>query len=162
MNITFHLNGKEVTIETRPDKRLSTVLREDLNLKGIRKGCSNGYCGNCVILMNDELVSSCIIPAFAARNKKIITIEGFSQTKTFADILEGFKEAGVQLCTFCAPSRVLSTAYMLNKHKMPTEEEIMETISSVHCRCSSNSLLKEGIILSSINYNKRKNSVKNK
>ncbi len=161
MNITFKLNGREVTIETRPDKRLSSVLRDDLNMKGIRKGCGNGMCGSCIILMNDELVSSCIIPAFAARHKEIITIEGFSQTKEFGDIMAGFKEAGVQLCTFCAPSRVISTAYMLNKHKMPTEEQIMDTLSSVSCRCSSYSLMKEGIILASINYNKRKKSEKN-
>jgi len=155
MNITFKLNGKEITIETRPDKRLSTILRDDLNLKGVRKGCGNGHCGSCIIIMDDLLVSSCIIPAFAARNKNIMTIEGFSQTREFNDILNGFKEAGVHLCSYCAPARIMSTAYMLRNHRMPTEELINDNISSVQCRCSSFSLLKKGIIQASIHYNKR-------
>jgi len=156
MNITFNLNGKEVSVDSRPDKRLSALLRDDLNLKGLRKGCSNGHCGNCVVLMDDQLVSSCIIPAFAARHKIIITIEGFSQTKEFSDILTGFKEAGVHLCTYCAPARVLSTAYMLRKHIVPTVDQINDNISSVQCRCSSFSLLKQGIIQASLQYSKRK------
>lgn len=156
MNITFNLNGKEVTVEVRPDKRLSAILREDLNLKGVRKGCESGRCGSCLILMDDQLVSSCIIPAFAVRHKKITTIEGFSQTKEFNDILNGFKEAGVQLCAYCAPARVLSTASMLSKYRVPTEEQIIDTISSVQCRCSSFTLLKKGIINASLYYNKRK------
>ncbi len=157
MTIIFNLNGKKVTIEARPDKRLSAVLRDDLNLKGVRKGCSSGHCGSCLIIMNDELVSSCIIPVFDARNKEIMTIEGFSQTKEFNDILIGFKEAGVQLCTYCAPSRVISTSYLLKKHSIPTEEQIKDILSSVQCRCSSYRLLEEGIIQASINYSKRKN-----
>ena len=157
MNISFKLNGKEVIIESRPDKRLSSILRDDLNLKGVRKGCGNGHCGSCIILINDELVSSCLIPAFAARNKEIITIEGLSQTKGFNDILNGFKDTGVQLCSYCAPARVISTAYMLRKHIMPTEEQIMDNISSVQCRCSSFSQLKKGIIQAALNFNKRHN-----
>lgn len=156
MNITFKLNGKEVTVEARPDKRLSAILREDLNLKGVRKGCENGRCGSCLILMDEQLVASCIIPAFATRHKNITTIEGFSQTKEFSDILSGFKEAGVQLCSYCAPARVISTAYMLRKHIIPTEEQIMDTISSVQCRCSSFSLLKKGIMQAALYSNKRK------
>ncbi len=158
MNITFRLNGKEVTVEARPDKRLSAILRDDLNLKGIRKGCGTGYCGSCIVLMDDLLVSSCLIPAFAARHKSIITIEGFSQTKEFSDILTGFKEANVHLCTYCAPARILSTAYMLRKNIMPTEEQIVDNISAVQCRCSSFSHLKRGIVQASIHLNKRKNN----
>ena len=158
MNITFKLNGKEVTVEARPDKRLSAILRDDLNQKGVRKGCGTGHCGSCLIFLDDKLVSSCLIPAFAARHKSVITIEGFSQTREFTDILTGFKEAGVHLCTYCAPARIISTAYMLRKHIMPTEEQIMDNISSVQCRCSSFSHLKEGIIQASIHYNRRKNN----
>lgn len=156
MNITFKLNGKEVTVEARPDKRLSAILREDLNLKGVRKGCGSGHCGNCLIFLDDQLVSSCIIPAFSVRRKSVTTIEGFSQTKEFSDILTGFKEAGVHLCAYCAPARIISTAFMLRKHIVPTEEQIIDTISSVQCRCSSFSHLKKGIIQASIHYSKRK------
>jgi aerobic-type carbon monoxide dehydrogenase small subunit (CoxS/CutS family) len=156
MNITFNLNGKEVTVEARPDKRLVSLLREDLNLKGARRGCSNSRCGSCVVLLEDQLVSSCIIPVFAIRHKKVTTIEGFSQTKEFTDILSGFKEAGVHLCSYCAPARVITTAYLLRKQAKPTEEQIMDSISSVQCRCSNFSLLKKGIIQASLLYNKRK------
>ena len=158
MNITFNLNGKDVSIEVRPDKRLSSILRDDLNLKGVRKGCGTGHCGSCIIFLDDMLVSSCQIPAFASRHKKIITIEGLSQSREFNDILSGFKEAGVHLCAYCAPARIISTAYMLRKHIMPTEEQIIDNISSVQCRCSSFSHLKNGIIQASIHYNRRKSN----
>lgn len=156
MNIIMNVNGKEVTVESRPDRKLAALLREDLNLKGIRKGCGNGRCGSCLILMDDQLVSSCLIPAFAARHKTIITIEGFSQTKEFNDILTGFKEAGVHLCTFCAPARIMSTAFMLRKHIMPTEDQINDILSSVQCRCSSYSHLKKGIVQASFHFSRRK------
>lgn len=156
MNIIFNVNGKDVSVESRPDKKLSVLLRDDLNLKGIRKGCGNGRCGSCLILMDDELVASCLIPAFAARHKSIVTIEGFSQTREFTDIFTGFKEAGVHLCSYCAPARILSTAYMLKKHIIPTDEEINDILSSVQCRCSSFSHLKKGIIQASIHFNRRK------
>lgn len=158
MNIIFNVNGKEVSVETRPDKKLSVLLREDLNLKGVRKGCGTGQCGNCLILMDDQLVASCLIPAFAARHKTILTIEGFSQTREFNDILSGFKEAGVHLCSYCAPARLLSTAYLLEKSILPTEEQIIDTISSVQCRCSSFSHLKKGIVQASILYRRRKDN----
>ncbi|MBN2655839.1 MAG: 2Fe-2S iron-sulfur cluster binding domain-containing protein [Spirochaetales bacterium] len=158
MNIICNVNGKEVAVETRPDKKLSAVLRDDLNLKGIRKGCGTGRCGSCLILLDDQLVASCLVPAFAARHKSIVTIEGFSQTKEFSDIVTGFKEAGVHLCSYCAPARVLSTAYMLRKHIMPTEEQINDIISSVQCRCSSFSHLKKGIIQASIHFSRRKDN----
>jgi carbon-monoxide dehydrogenase small subunit len=158
MNITFNLNGKEVTVEARPDKRLVSLLREDLNLKGVRRGCGNGRCGSCLILLEDQLVSSCIIPAFAVRHKNITTIEGFSQTKEFTDILNGFKEAGVHLCSYCAPARVISTAYLLREQPKPSEEQIKDSISSVQCRCSNFSLLKKGILQAAVYYRKRKNN----
>lgn len=158
MNISFKLNSKEVTVEARPDKRLSAILRDDLNLKGVRKGCGTGHCGSCLILLDDQLVSSCLVPAFAARHKSITTIEGFSQTREFSDILTGFKEAGVHLCAYCAPARILSTACMLRKNIMPTEEQIIDNISAVQCRCSSFSHLKRGIVQASIQLNRRKNN----
>jgi len=158
MNIICNVNGKEVAVETRPDKKLSAVLRDDLNLKGVRKGCGTGQCGSCLILLDDQLVASCLVPAFAARHKNIITIEGFAQTKEFNDILAGFKEAGVHLCSFCAPARILSTAYMLRKHIMPTEDQINDIISAVQCRCSSFSHLKKGIVQASIHFSRRKDN----
>ncbi len=154
MNISLKLNGKDVSTEARPDKRLSAVLREKLNQKGIRKGCGNGRCGNCIIIMDDELVASCLIPAFAARHKEITTIEGISQSKEFNYIHKGFKTAGVQLCSYCAPSRVISTAYLLSKNINPTEEQILDNLSAVQCRCSSYNLLKNGIIQASLLYRK--------
>ncbi|MBB6480603.1 (2Fe-2S)-binding protein [Spirochaeta isovalerica] len=158
MNIICNVNGREIAVETRPDKKLSALLRDDLNLKGLRKGCGSGRCGSCLILLDDQLVASCLIPAFAARHKNIVTIEGFSQTKEFTDIVTAFKEAGVHLCSYCAPARVLSTAYMLRKHIMPTEEQINDIISSVQCRCSSFSHLKKGIVQASIHFSRRKDN----
>ncbi|MBN2536251.1 MAG: (2Fe-2S)-binding protein [Spirochaetales bacterium] len=136
MKITFTLNGKKTTIETSPEKKLIDILRLDLGLCGTKKGCEQGECGSCLVLINNNLINSCLVPAFRLGGKDIMTIEGFSQTKEYSMIEEAFLKKGVTLCGFCAPGVVLSIANLLSNTSTPSTGEIRDALSGQLCRCN--------------------------
>jgi aerobic-type carbon monoxide dehydrogenase small subunit (CoxS/CutS family) len=136
MKIVFTLNGKKTTIEAPPEKRLIDILRSDLGLTGTKKGCEKGECGSCLVFMNNNLVNSCLIPAFRLMHTQVVTIEGFSQTKEYAIIEEAFVKTGITLCGFCAPGIVLSIANLLSHTNTPSQDEVKTALSGHLCRCN--------------------------
>lgn len=145
MKIDFVLNGKKRVIETDPLRRLLDVLREDYNLTGVKEGCGEGECGACTVLMNGELIASCIVPFGAVEGAEIMTIEGFRQTERYRVIQDAFAEAGSVQCGFCTPGFVLATEALLRKDPMPDEGRIREAISGNLCRCTGYTMIVEGI-----------------
>ncbi len=145
MTISFILNGEDVTVGIRSGDRLAAILRHHFGLLGVETDCLHGVCGRCLIFLNDSLVPSCMVPAFAAKNGEIITIEGFSQTEEYQDIVEGFRQAGMETCGFCETGKILSAAALLEKRPRPTPEEILTAFSSVSCRCTDPDLLVKGV-----------------
>lgn len=143
MLISFILNGKEVSLETEPERRLIDILRVDLGIWSVKTNCRIGWCGTCVVFIQGNLQPACFVPAFAIRNSNIVTIEGFSTTKEFDDIEAAFQETGANPCSFCAPARVLMLESMMSTHTFPDTEAIDKTISSVFCRCTVPSQLRK-------------------
>ena len=94
MTIGFILNGEDLVLQSGAENRLVDILRNNFGLLETKSDCYTGQCGACSIIFNGEVVKSCLIPAFKVRNSEIITIEGFSQTDEYQDIVLGFKEAG--------------------------------------------------------------------
>jgi len=146
MLIEFTLNSKPVSIDVPAYYRLSDVLRNDFQMNGLRSACGKGYCGLCTVVMEGSLVYSCLIPAFQVRYKEIVTIEGYSESAAFEDIVTGFKQSGVHLCDYCAPTRALTTGIMLIKYPRPDENQLQEIITTVNCSCTPYETLKKGII----------------
>ena len=136
MKIVFTLNGKKTTLEANPEKKLIDILRLDMGLCGIKKGCGQGECGACLVLLNSNLVNSCLIPAFRVMGKEVVTIEGFSQTKEYTIIEEAFLNKGLTLCGFCSPGIILSIANLLTHTYMPSIDEIKDALSGHLCRCN--------------------------
>ncbi|OQY35463.1 MAG: hypothetical protein B6241_00745 [Spirochaetaceae bacterium 4572_59] len=149
MLIEFVLNDEPTSVEVPAYKRLADVLREGFNLTGLRSACGKGYCGLCTVVLNEELVYSCMIPVFQIRGKSVQTIEGYAETEGFNDVFEGFKEAGVHLCDYCAPTRTLTTGILLDRYVRPDARQIEEILSSVKCNCTPYETLKKGILLTS-------------
>lgn len=145
MKINFELNGEPVSVEAEPSELLVDVLRLRLNLRGARPGCLQGQCGACLIIFNDELAPSCMIPAFRAYGSEILTLEGLLRTREFSDIERGFERAGAYPCRFCAAGKFLSAHMLLQSTLEPTEQQIADTISGVHCRCTVYERLVNGI-----------------
>ena len=145
MKIDFVLNGRDVSIDTGPLKSLADVLREDQGLTGVKKGCGEGECGACSVLVNGKLINSCIFPAGAAHGTGIVTIEGFRETKRYGVIEEAFAEAGSVQCGFCTPGMVLAAEALLREEPRPDDAAIREAISGNLCRCTGYNMIVDGI-----------------
>jgi carbon-monoxide dehydrogenase small subunit len=117
-------------------KRLLDVLREDLALTGTKEGCGEGECGACAVLMNGELVNSCLIPALQADKAQISTIEGMTEDGRLSAIQQCFLQCGGAQCGICTPGMILATRYLLEKHPQPTLEQIREGLAGNLCRCT--------------------------
>ena len=135
-NVTFTLNGTPQTVDVPPMKRLLDVLREDLHLTGTKEGCGEGECGACAVLLDGDLVNSCLIPALQTNNTRLTTIEGVSTEGRLHPIQQCFLEKGGAQCGICTPGMILATHHLLDKHSNPTLEQIQEGLAGNLCRCT--------------------------
>jgi aerobic carbon-monoxide dehydrogenase small subunit len=134
--IQFTINDCKESIEAPPMKRLLDVLREDLHLTGTKEGCGEGECGACAVLMNGELVNSCLVPILQAKGAQITTIEGLAIDEQFHPIQQCFLEEGGAQCGICTPGMILATHQLLEKHPQPTLLQIQEGLNGNLCRCT--------------------------
>ncbi len=119
-----------------PSHSLADVIRYDLGLTGTKKGCEEGECGACTVLVDGLPVDSCIVPAMKAQGRSILTIEGLEQNGELDPIQEAFVEAGAIQCGFCTPGVVLSAKALLMREENPTKEEVRDELSGHFCRCT--------------------------
>ena len=136
LTIGFIMNGQKKIIETTPSTRLLDLIRDDLHLTGTKEGCGKGECGACTVIMNGELVASCLILAPQADGAVITTIEGIGEGENLDPIQEALIETGAVQCGFCTPGMILATKKLLEENFHPDEEEIKRGISGNLCRCT--------------------------
>ena len=134
--IELTINGKKRKVETTPSTRLLDLIRDDLHLTGTKEGCGKGECGACTVIMNGELVTSCLILAPQADGADITTIEGVGDGENLDPVQEAFIETGAVQCGFCTPGMILAAKKLLEENPHPTEEEIKRGISGNLCRCT--------------------------
>jgi carbon-monoxide dehydrogenase small subunit len=134
--IKFTVNGKKKEVETTTTARLLDLLRDDLHLTGTKEGCGKGECGACTVIMNGELVASCLVLAPQANGAVITTIEGVGDDKCLDPVQEAFIETGAVQCGFCTPGIILAAKKLLEENAYPSEEEIKRGISGNLCRCT--------------------------
>ena len=134
--ITLTVNQQRTTVNAPPLKRLLDVLREDLHLTGAKEGCGEGECGSCSVLMNGDLVNSCLIPVLQAEGAQITTIEGVANEEKLHPIQQCFLEKGGAQCGICTPGMILATHHLLSKYPHPTLEQIQEGLAGNLCRCT--------------------------
>jgi len=145
LRIKFRLNGSQVEVETKPNKRLLDLLRDDLGLTGTKEGCSIGECGACTVLVNGKAVNSCLVLAGEIDGADIITIEGIANNGELHPLQENFLKFGAVQCGFCIPGMVLSAYALLSTKRNPDEEEIKEAIAGNLCRCTGYKQIIEAI-----------------
>jgi carbon-monoxide dehydrogenase small subunit len=136
LTIELTINGKKRKVETTPSTRLLDLIRDDLHLTGTKEGCGKGECGACTVIMNGELVTSCLILAPQADGAVITTIEGVGDGENLDPVQEAFIETGAVQCGFCTPGMILAAKKLLEENPHPTEEEIKRGISGNLCRCT--------------------------
>jgi len=145
LRIKFRLNGSQVEVETKPNKRLLDLLRDDLGLTGTKEGCSIGECGACTVLVNGKAVNSCLVLAGEIDGADIITIEGIANNGELHPLQENFLKYGAVQCGFCIPGMILSACALLSTKRNPDEEEIKEAIAGNLCRCTGYKQIIEAI-----------------
>ena len=134
--IELTINNKKRKAETTPSTRLLDLIRDDLHLIGTKEGCGKGECGACTVIMNGELVASCLVLAPQADGAVITTIEGIGKDGHLDPIQEAFIETGAVQCGFCTPGMILAAKKLLEENPHPYEEEIKRGISGNLCRCT--------------------------
>lgn len=137
MTVDFILNGDDVSIKAEPMERLSDLLRERFHMSSLLSDCLDGRCGKCLVFLDGHLVNSCLVPAFRVRGSEIITYEGFKSTDTHELVRSSLAEEGIESCGFCDAATYLAAGSLLDAPARPSDETIVETISSVYCRCAT-------------------------
>lgn len=136
IEVNFKVNGNPVKINCKPTAILTDVLREQLGLTSVKKGCETGDCGSCSVILDGKLVNSCIILAPTVDGCEIVTLEGLNESGEAKKIQEAMVNLHGFQCGFCAPGMILSAKVLLDQNPKPTREEIARGISGNLCRCT--------------------------
>lgn len=134
--INLKVNGKEYKIEVDVRESLLEVLRNRLQLTGVKQGCGVGECGACTVLVDGTPIDSCIFMAVWADGKDVLTIEGVGNGNNLSKVQQAFVDEGAIQCGFCTPGLVLTTTALVNGGDKFSEDEIKREISGHLCRCT--------------------------
>ena len=134
--VSFILNGEPTSVLVDDNTTLLDLLRDQIGLTGTKKGCEEGECGACTVIIDDRPVNSCITPACDVEGCTIITIEGLAQDGVLTPIQQQFIDQWAFQCGYCTPGMIMSATALLNRNPHPTELEIREAIEGNLCRCT--------------------------
>ena len=135
MKLSIRVNGRDYKTEVNPERRLLDFLRDDLGLKGTKYGCDQGECGACSVILNDQVVTSCIVLMVQLpENSEVLTVE--STDSLIKLVQESFGKAGAAQCGACTPGMVMAAAALLKLNPTPSQSEIEDGLSGVLCRCT--------------------------
>ncbi len=135
MMVRLKVNGEERMVDVEPNERLLDVFRDKLFIRSVKPGCWRGECGTCTVIMDGELVKSCLILAVEADGSEITTVEGLLEDGKLNPLQKAFVELGGFQCGFCTPAFLLSAHWLLSRNPNASEDEIKEVLNAVLCRC---------------------------
>lgn len=136
MIVSFGVNGTARDVEVQPMKRLLDVLREDLLLTGTKEGCGEGECGACSVIVDGEVINSCLVPVCQVQGGAILTVEGLARDGRLDPLQQAFLECGGAQCGICTPGMLIAARALLDANAQPTRDEIKEGIAGNLCRCT--------------------------
>jgi len=136
MNVTFILNGENVSADIGPATRLVDLLRNTFELTGTKVGCEEGECGACTVLVDGVAVNSCLYLAADVEGTEVLTIEGLRSNGGIHEVTRVFVESGAVQCGFCTPGMIMRAYAFLQENDNPTADEIKRSIEGNICRCT--------------------------
>jgi Aerobic-type carbon monoxide dehydrogenase, small subunit CoxS/CutS homologs len=141
------VNGGAVELDVPGMRRLLDALREDLGLTGTKEGCGEGECGACSVLVDGELVNSCLVPVCQVDGAHVVTVEGLAPQGTLDRLQEAFLETGGAQCGICTPGMLMAARAYIGAGGGPDEDRIREAIAGNLCRCTGYTKIIEAIAL---------------
>jgi carbon-monoxide dehydrogenase small subunit len=153
-SLNLRVNGEPVQLSVEDDETLLDVLRDRLLLTGTKRGCGEGQCGHCTVIMNGKAVNSCLTLALEAEGSQVLTIEGLAEGDRLHPIQKAYVEAGAIQCGYCTPGMVMAIYSLLKENPQPGEEEIREGIKGVMCRCTGYYKIVEAVKTASVGVKK--------
>jgi len=147
IKINCSVNDKARTLEAYPMERLLDVLREQLHLTGTKEGCGEGECGACSVMIDGQIVNSCLVPIAQVDGASIKTIEGVAlAADQLHDVQQAFIECGGAQCGICTPGMILAAVNLLEKNPNPDEAEIRNGLAGNLCRCTGYMKIFESVV----------------
>ncbi|MCK5621206.1 MAG: 2Fe-2S iron-sulfur cluster binding domain-containing protein, partial [Alphaproteobacteria bacterium] len=134
--IAFTVNGRDASVEADPMARLSDVLRLQLGLTGVKVGCEAGDCGACTVLIDDEQVCACMVPAAQVEGRRVETVEGLADDPAMRKLQDSFHRHGAAQCGICTPGMLMASAELLRAEPKPDEQQVKDALGGVLCRCT--------------------------
>jgi carbon-monoxide dehydrogenase small subunit len=136
MTYSFNVNGEDVSLDAPGMRRLLDALREDLGLTGTKEGCGEGECGACSVVIDGQVVDSCLVPLSQVDGKSVLTVEGLAPADGLDTLQQAFLEHGGAQCGICTPGMLMAARAYLDDGGAPVDEDIREAIAGNLCRCT--------------------------
>jgi carbon-monoxide dehydrogenase small subunit len=136
VRVSLTVNGEPREADLWGGESLLTVLRDTLELPGSKNACEQGECGSCSVLLDGELVCSCLVLGAQAEGHEVVTVEGLARDDGLHPVQQAFVDAGAVQCGFCTPGLVVAVADLLERSPHPGDDEIREALSGNLCRCT--------------------------
>jgi aerobic-type carbon monoxide dehydrogenase small subunit (CoxS/CutS family) len=134
--ISVEINGERYEQEVEARRLLVHFIRDDCDLTGTHIGCDTGNCGACSVIVDGQLLKSCMMLAVQADGKSIETVEGLTANGELTPLQQAFSEHHGLQCGYCTPGMLMSAKYLLDNNPEPTEHEIRKAIQGNICRCT--------------------------
>ena len=143
--LRFKLNGKPLSLEVNPSRKLLWVLRYDLKLTGAKYGCGEALCGACTVIVDRQVVRSCSIQMKDVADKEVTTIEGLEQNGKLHPLQEAFVQHDALQCGYCTPGMIMNAYGLLLNNPRPSRSQIVEQMEGNLCRCGAHMRIVEAI-----------------
>lgn len=146
--VKLHVNGVDYNLALDTRTTLVDALRDHLGLTGVKKGCDEGECGACTVLLDGDAIASCTYLAVEAEGHDIVTIEGLADPVTgeLHPVQQAFIDCFAVQCGFCTPGMILAATALLNHYPDPTEDEIRDVMRGNICRCTGYTKIVDAIV----------------
>jgi carbon-monoxide dehydrogenase small subunit len=152
VKIAIEVNGEPHTVECSPWKRLLDVLREDLRLTGTKEGCGEGECGACSVMLDGEVVNSCLVAAGQCEGRSVSTVEGLARGDLLHAVQRALVACGGAQCGICTPGIAVCAAHIVDRGMIATGDEaiaraaVRELLAGNICRCTGYQLIVDAVI----------------
>ena len=136
MIVTFTLNGEAANARVEYPVSLLDLLHDDLGLPGSKGACEQGECGSCSVILDGELVCSCLVMAADVEGSEVTTVEGIAGDEVINGVQKAMHEAGAVQCGFCTPGIVVAASELFEANPAPSTSDIKEALAGNICRCT--------------------------